>query len=88
MYSFNYIEGVITKEKYGSALIRFLKLANFIVHLGIIAIFLFTFLRSVETANYNRKIVNMKNKIEQKRSQSNIIEIERNGKLITIKYWQ
>ena len=77
MYSFNYIEGVITKEKYGSALVRFLKLANFLVHIGIIAIFLFTFLRYVETTNYNKKIVDMKSKIEQKRSQSNIIEIEK-----------
>lgn len=77
MYSFNYIEGVITKEKYGSALIRFLKLANFLVHIGIILILLFTVFRYVETLNYNRKIIDTKNIIEQKRSQNNIIEIEK-----------
>lgn len=77
MYSFNYIEGVITKEKYGSALIRFLKLANFLVHIGIILIFLFTVFRYVETLNYNRKIIDTKSIIEQKRSQNNIIEIEK-----------
>ena len=77
MYSFNYIEGVITKEKYGSTLIRFLKLLNFLVHIGIILIFLFTLFRYLETANYNRRIIDTKNKIEQKRSQNNIIEIEK-----------
>ncbi len=77
MYSFNYIEGVITKEKYGSALIRFLKLVNFLVHIGIILILLFTVFRYVETLNYNRKIIDTKNIIEQKRSQNNIIEIEK-----------
>ena len=77
MYSFNYIEGVITKEKYGSALIRFLKLANFFVHVGIILILLFTVFRYLETLNYNRKIIDTKNIIEQKRSQNNIIEIEK-----------
>lgn len=77
MYSFNYIEGVITKEKYGSALIRFLKLANFLVHIGIILILLFTVFRYLETLNYNRKIIDTKNIIEQKRSQNNIVEIEK-----------
>ena len=77
MYSFNYIEGVITKEKYGSALIRFLKLANFFVHVGIILILLFTVFRYLETLNYNRKIIDTKNIIEQKRSQNNIVEIEK-----------
>ena len=77
MYSFNYIEGVITKEKYGSALIRFLKFANFLVHVGIILILLFTVFRYLETLNYNRKILDTKNAIEQKRSENNIIEIEK-----------
>ncbi len=77
MYSFNYIEGVITKEKYGSALIRFLKLANFFVHVGIILILLFTVFRYLETLNYNRRIIDTKNIIEQKRSQNNIVEIEK-----------
>ncbi|WP_372519152.1 hypothetical protein [Candidatus Ruminimicrobiellum ovillum] len=77
MYSFNYIEGVITKEKYGSTLVRFLKLLNFFVHIGIILIFLFTVFRHFETVNYNKKIIDTKNKIEQKRTQNSIIEIEK-----------
>jgi hypothetical protein len=50
---------------------------NFLVHIGIILILLFTVFRYVETLNYNRKIIDTKNIIEQKRSQNNIIEIEK-----------
>lgn len=77
MYSFNYIEGVITKEKYGNVLIRVLKLLNFLIHVLIILIILFAILKVFETKNYNAKIVQEKNNIEQKRETSQIVEIEK-----------
>lgn len=77
MYSFNYIEGVITKEKYGNVLVRVIKFANFLVHVLIILIILFAILKGVETGSYNSKVAQAKNNIENKRSTSQIIEIEK-----------
>ena len=57
MYSMNYIDGIITKEKYGSAAVRFLKILNFFVHLLIIAILVFSLLEYLEVGAYNEKIV-------------------------------
>ncbi|MBR3653912.1 MAG: hypothetical protein IKN62_00560 [Elusimicrobia bacterium] len=77
MYSFNYIEGVITKEKYSNVLVRVIKLANFLVHVLIVLIILFAILKGVETGTYNSKIAQAKNNIENKRSASQIVEIEK-----------
>ncbi len=77
MYNLNYIDGLITKEKYGSAFVRFLKILNFLVHLGIIAIIVFTVLTHLETEEYNRKIERTKASIEQKRTTNKINDIER-----------
>ena len=77
MYNLNYIDGLITIEKYGSAFVRFLKILNFFVHLGIIAILVFTVLTHLETEEYNRKIEKTKASIEQKRTTNKINDIER-----------
>lgn len=77
MYSFNYVEGVITKEKYGNVFVRLLKVLNFFVHVLIILIILLTFFRIGETKKYNAKIVQAKNNIEQKRSTTQIAEKEK-----------
>lgn len=77
MYSFNYIEGVITKEKYGNVLVRVIKFANFLVHVLIVLIILFAILKGVETGSYNSKVAQAKNNIENKRSTSQIVEIEK-----------
>ena len=77
MYSFNYIEGVITKEKYGNVFVRLLKFLNFLVHVLIILIILLAVFRTFETKKYNAKIVQAKSNIEQKRSTTQIFEIEK-----------
>lgn len=77
MYSFNYIEGVITKEKYGNVFVRLLKILNFLVHVLIILIILLAVFRTFETKKYNAKIVQAKSNIEQKRSTTQIFEIEK-----------
>lgn len=77
MYSFNYIEGVITKEKYSNVFVRVIKLLNFFVHILIILIILFAILKVFETGTYNSKIAQAKNNIENKRSTSQIVEIEK-----------
>ena len=77
MYSNNFVDGLITKEKYGSVFVRFLKIVNFLVHLGIIAIFVFTVLKINEINEYNLKITETKKNIEIKRSKNNINEAEK-----------
>ena len=77
MYNMNFIDGLITKEKYGSAFVRFLKICNFFVHLGIIFIFIMVFLTKLDIDNYNRKIENTKAEIETKRTTNKISEIEK-----------
>ena len=77
MYSFNYIEGVITKEKYGNVFVRVLKVLNFVVHVMIILIILLAILKTAETKSYNAKIAQAKSDIEQKRATTQIVEIEK-----------
>lgn len=90
MYNMNFIDGLITKEKYGSAVVRFLKICNFFVHLGIVFIFIMVFLTKMDIDNYNRKIENTKAEIETKRTTNKIDEIEKTWetyyyKLLSIK---
>lgn len=90
MYNMNFIDGLITKEKYGSAFVRFLKIINFFVHLIIIFIFFITFLAYLDIENYNKKIEDTKREIETKRTTNQINEIEKNWetyyyKLLSIK---
>jgi len=85
MYSMNYIDGIITKEKYGSAAVRFLKILNFFVHLLIIAILVFSLLEYLEVGAYNEKIENTKRDIEQKRANNKIADIEKEWETIYYK---
>ena len=77
MYSINYIDGIITKEKYGSAFVKFLKILNFIVHLGIMVILVISLLTYLEIGYYNTKIVDTKREIEEKRTTNRINDIEK-----------
>lgn len=85
MYSMNYIDGIITKEKYGSAVVRFLKIANFFVHLLIIAILVLSLLAYLEIGVYNAKIDDTKRDIEQKRTTNRIGDIEKEWESIYYK---
>ena len=85
MYSMNYIDGIITKEKYGSAVVRFLKILNFFVHLLIIAILVFSVLAYLEIGVYNTKIEETKRDIEQKRTTNRIADIEKEWESIYYK---
>lgn len=85
MYSMNYIDGIVTKEKYGSAFVRFLKIVNFFVHLGIIAIIIFSVLTYLEIGYYNTKIDNTKREIEEKRTSNRISDIEKEWETIYYK---
>ena len=85
MYSINYIDGIITKEKYGSAFVRFLKILNFFVHLGIIAIIVFSVLTYLEIGYYNAKIDDTKREIEEKRTSNRISDIEKEWETIYYK---
>lgn len=76
MYNINYIDGLITKEKYGSAFVRFLKILNFLVHLGIIAIILMAIFAYIDIGVYNKKIDDTKRDIEEKRTTNRISEVE------------
>ena len=85
MYNINYIDGIVTKEKYGSAFVRFLKILNFFVQLGIIAILVFSLLTYWEIGHYNAKIDDTKKEIEQKRTTNRISDIEREWETIYYK---
>lgn len=85
MYSMNYIDGIITKEKYGSAVVRFLKIANFFVHLLIIAVLVFSLLAYLEIGVYNTKIEDTKRDIEQKRTTNRISDIEKEWETVYYK---
>ncbi len=85
MYNINYIDGIVTKEKYGSAFVRFLKILNFFVQLGIIAILVFSLLTYLDIGYYNTKIDDTKKEIEQKRTTNRISDIEREWEIIYYK---
>ena len=85
MYNLNYIDGLITKEKYGNNFIRFLKWLNFLVHLGIIAIIVMTVFTYFDIENYNMKIENTKREIENKRTENKITDIEKEWEVVYYK---
>ncbi len=85
MYNLNYIDGLITKEKYGNNFIRFLKWLNFLVHIGIIAIIALTVFTYFDIENYNMKIENTKREIENKRTENKICEIEKEWEIVYYK---
>lgn len=85
MYNLNYIDGLITKEKYGNNFVRFLKWLNFIVHLGIIAIIVMTVFTYFDIENYNMKIENTKREIENKRTENKITDIEKEWEVVYYK---
>lgn len=85
MYNLNYIDGLITKEKYGNNFVRFLKWLNFIVHLGIIAIIVMTVFTYFDIENYNMKIENTKREIENKRTENKITDIEKEWEMVYYK---
>ena len=85
MYSINYIDGIVTKEKYGSAFVKFLKILNFFVHLGIIAILVYSLLTYLEIGYYNKKIDATKQEIEIKRSTNRISDIEKEWETVYYK---
>jgi hypothetical protein len=77
MYNFNYVEEVITKEKNKSIFLRLIKILNLIVHIGIIVIILLAVSKSSEIDNCNKKIDDIKNNIEKKRTINRIPETEK-----------
>ncbi|MBR4632565.1 MAG: hypothetical protein IKO48_04540 [Elusimicrobia bacterium] len=77
MYNFNYVEEVITKEKNKSIFLRLIKILNLIVHIGIIVIILLAVSKSSEIDNCNKKIDEIKNNIEKKRTINRIPETEK-----------
>ena len=85
MYNLNYIDGLITKEKYGNNFVRFLKWLNFIVHIGIIAIIVMTVFTYFDIENYNMKIENTKREIENKRTENKITDIEKEWEMVYYK---
>ena len=85
MYNMNYIDGIVTKEKYGSVAVKILKLINFFVHLAIIVILIFSLLTYLEIGYYNTKIDNTKKEIEVKRSSNRISDIEKEWELLYYK---
>ena len=85
MYNMNYIDGVITKEKYGSAVVKFLKILNFFVQLAIIVILIFSFLAHSKMCYYNTKIDETKREIEEKRATNRISDVEKEWEVIYYK---
>ena len=85
MYNMNYIDGIVTKEKYGNAFVRFLKILNFLVHLGIIGILIFSVFTYLEIGYYNTKIDETKREIEEKRTSNRISDIEKDWESIYYK---
>ena len=77
MYSFNYAEEIIAKEKNKSIFVRLFKILTLFVHIGIIVIILLAALKSKELDNYNGKITDVKNNIEEKRTRHQISEAEK-----------
>lgn len=77
MYNNNFIDGFVTKEKFGNNFVRIIKIVNFFVHLIIISILLFSFLKYFEIINYNNKIIEVRTNIDRQRSENDILEKEK-----------
>lgn len=77
MYNINYIDGLITKKKYGNVFVKVLKISNFFVHIGVLAIILLSMYAYSDIGYYNNKIEETKKEIEEKRTTNRISEIEK-----------
>lgn len=85
MYSINYIDGLITRKKYGSVLVRVLKISNFFVHIGVVVIILLSVYAHSDIEYYNNKVEEAKKEIEEKRTTNRISEIEKEWEAVYYK---
>lgn len=77
MYTINYVDGLVTKEKYGDIIIKVLKVANLFVHVAIVVLIIMSILAHSKINTYNDRINYTKNSIEQKRVENKIEEKEK-----------
>jgi hypothetical protein len=76
MYTINYIEDFVSKEKYGNIFIKVLKILNFFTHIAILVLLVLSFLTYSKTGEIYSKVNSFKKTIEQKRNDNRISEIE------------
>jgi len=77
MYTMNYMDNFVVKEKYVTLLVRILKLSNLFFHMLLIVLLLLSIGVRKNMNSYNSKIVNLKASIENKRSDNKIAEKEK-----------
>lgn len=76
MYTINYIEDFVSKEKYGNIFIKVLKILNFFTHIAILVLLVLSFITYSKTGEIYSKVNSFKKTIEQKRNDNRISEIE------------
>ncbi len=77
MYSINYIESLISKEKYNLLILRIIKIANFFVHAAIIALLVLSFMTYEKVIEFNDRINTIKGTVLQKRAKDKVPQIEK-----------
>jgi hypothetical protein len=77
MYSINYIEGLVHKEKYNYIILKVLKVINLLIHLAIIFLIVMSVSVYENLADFDDKINAVKSSILQKRGAYKINQMER-----------
>lgn len=77
MYSTNYIEGLIAKERYSLILLRVMKIINLLAHIAIVLLFIVSYNLNETAVEFNDKITTVKGSILNKMGKFKINQMEK-----------
>ncbi len=77
MYNINYVENLVSKEKYSSIILKLLKVINLLIHIAIIFILVLSFFSYEDLLDFGDRINTIKGSVLQKRGKYKINQIEK-----------
>ncbi len=77
MYSINYVENLVSKEKYSSLILKLLKIINLFIHIAIVFMLVLSFFSYEDLLDFGDRINTIKGSVLQKRGKYKINQIEK-----------
>ena len=77
MYSINFVENLVSKEKYSYIALRILKIFNLLVHFAIIFLLVISFFAYEDLVDFSDRINTIKGSVLQKRGKYKINQMEK-----------
>lgn len=77
MYSINYVENLVSKEKYSVIALKLLKIVNLLIHIAIIFLLVISFFSYEDLVDFGDRINTIKGSVLQKRGKYKINQIEK-----------